>query len=230
MLTQMWPAIRRDLAGSSTTARKTFAEGVDGIKEFMEWLPSQSSIWRQGTKVSVSRWWTWSKTMAERDSFHHLWALIFTKLAEDRQLINTYEDVTVQGARSSTDGHQDPATEKLGVGRKSSKQRGGGAAASSSTAAAGTVTTEPAEMDATRAKKSVQSLRDEMRKLRAKTKHTIHFAAALLMDTELTAMSRMVAAATNEEHLTYWAMTKLCRDPEHTFSMHCEWANRGYML
>eukprot|EP00971_Amphidinium_carterae_P201706 4002413-Amphidinium_carterae.1 len=151
--------------------------------------------------------------MAERDAFHHLWALIFTKLAEDRQLVNAMEDVST-GVAKQTDTEPDGKVKGKGkTTAMSAKSRPSTVPGQSSSSTAVPHPAPADHDDAAKAKQSVQSLRDEMRKLRARTKHTIHFAAALLMDPELTAMSRMIAAATNHEHLMYHRVTRSCRDP-----------------
>eukprot|EP00971_Amphidinium_carterae_P184397 3660748-Amphidinium_carterae.1 len=48
---RLWPEMRRDLAGSTTTLTKSFPPNKIGMQEFLAWLPNQASIWRQGTKV-----------------------------------------------------------------------------------------------------------------------------------------------------------------------------------
>ena len=198
-----WDAIRTDHMGSTSTPSLELAADRSGRERWLQEVAEARPLQRLGTKVSTSRWFTWQQAMAERGQWHHTLCLVYGRLAMDRGTLKSLDDLVLPASARVTENQRAAAS--------SSSAKSVKGVASSSDAPApemGTATAEAAGED------TAGQQRQQLQRLRARTKNTILLAAQVLADPSVTAITRMIAAVTKPMHDLYTSMTRSFSNPE----------------
>lgn len=206
LLMKLWPLILQDrgLAGDLSEEQS----GTAARRKLVEEILASKSVLVKGPKSSTTRWWSWMASFEHWDKEHHTRLLCLVALALNKGWTDSWEDVwrplpeVEIGGRSGA-----PAGGASGEQPREEPAASDGAAASSSNSSAGLPQRSAgASLSKGSQAKDTDESREQLRRMREKTKNTLHAATRFLADINLTYNSRIVAIVCKAGYSEYCEM------------------------